>query len=110
MRSHPVFRAALVAGTLSIASVGCASQIYAQRGGYGTYQDVERRAFETGRREGFERGQDDARHRRPFAVNRYGEYRDADQGYRRGEADRDQYRRWFRQGFESGYAEGYNRF
>src|SRR5262249_35602410 len=36
-------------------------------------------------------------------------YRDADDGYHRGDGDREFYRRVYRQGFQTGYNEAYNR-
>jgi hypothetical protein len=85
----------------------CAARIYAtSRGGYS--RDFERRAYEFGVRAGRKRGYDDMRHRRDFSYSRHSTYRSADNGYRRGDGDRDAYRRTFRRGFESGYSEGFS--
>ena len=84
----------------------CAARIYAtSRAGYS--QDFERRAYEYGLRVGRERGSDDVRHRRDFSYSRHSAYRSGDDGYRRGDGDRDTYRQTFRRGFESGYSEGF---
>jgi hypothetical protein len=91
---------------LSIAAPACAS---AGASGYQRdYRDFERRAYDNGYREGFERGQRDGRDRRDFRVERDRDSREADDGYR-GYGDRDAYRRFFRDGYRVGYTEGYNR-
>lgn len=109
-----VFRYAprlLLAAAVALGASACAETLYGSgypRGGvYG--RDLERRAYENGFREGVEEGQDDARHNRNYSPQRHSEYRDADNGYHRDYGDRDYYRRSFRQGFESGYRESYNR-
>ena len=94
----------LVAGLL-LTAPACAST------GYYTYQrdessDFERRAFDNGYRDGLIRGERDARAGRWFS---YGSYSD-DRGYRHGEGDRSYYRRSFRQGFERGYTQAFDRF
>src|SRR5438105_15916788 len=102
----------LLAG-VAIASPACAAQVYGQtypRGGvYGGYRDFDRRAYDNGYREGLEEGRNDARHNRGFSPQRHDEYRDADDGYRRGDGDRDFYRRSYRRGFEAGYNQAYSR-
>jgi hypothetical protein len=101
----------LLAAGVALAAPACAAQVYGS--GYprgGVYaRDLERRAYDNGFREGVEEGQNDARHNRDFSPQRHNEYRDADQGYHRDFGDREFYRRSFRQGFEAGYAEAYNR-
>ena len=96
---------------VAIASPACAAQVYGS--GYargGVYnRDLDRRAYDNGFREGAEEGQNDARHNRGFSPQRHDEYRDADDGYRRGDGDREYYRRSYRQGFEAGYRESYSR-
>ena len=93
---------------VGVATPACAYPLYQARGGYS--QPFERRAYDNGRREGFERGRDDARSGRGFSYTRYNEYRDGDDGYRRQDGSRDAYRRTFRQRFEAGYTEGFNQF
>jgi hypothetical protein len=107
--SHRYLAAGLVAIGLWIAAPACASAGYypAQR----DYRDFERRAYDNGFREGVKNGEHDGRDRRDYRVDRDSDYREADEGYHRGDGlDRDQYRRVFRRGYEAGYAEGYNRF
>ena len=60
-------------------------------------------------REGVEEGRNDARHDRSFSPQRHHEYRDADNGYHRDYGEREYYRRSFRQGFEAGYRQSYER-
>ena len=98
----------LVAG-VALAAPACAAGIYSS-GPRGVYnRDLDRRAYDNGFREGLEEGRNDARHNRDFSPQRHDEYRDADDGYRRGEGDREYYRRSYRQGFEAAYTESYNR-
>lgn len=102
--------ALLLAGA-AISTTACADTIYASgypRGGVYT-RDLERRAYDNGFREGLEEGQNDARRNRDFSPQRHSEFRDADQGYHRDYGDREFYRRNYRQGFQTGYAEAYNR-
>ena len=112
LRTHRYFPVLLMVIGVGIATPACAEQIYGygrgQRGGY--ERDLERRAYDTGYREGVQQGQNDARRGRDFSYSRHDEYRDADDGYRRGTIDRDSYRRSFRQGFQAGYGESFNRY
>jgi hypothetical protein len=73
------------------------------------YRDFERRAYDNGYQRGAENGQRDARERRDFRIERDRDFRSADAGYR-GWGDRDDYRRFFRDGYREGYTQGYNRF
>jgi hypothetical protein len=73
------------------------------------YQRFEQLASNNGYREGFARGEEDARLRRDFSFARDDEYQRADVGFRVGDGDLRDYRRMFRQGFEAGYADGYDR-
>ena len=104
--------ALIFAAGVALTSTACADVVYGSgypRGG-GVYgRDLERRAYDNGFREGVEEGQNDARHNRDYSPQRHSEYRDADDGYRRNEGDRDYYRRSYRQGFEAGYRDSYNR-
>jgi hypothetical protein len=107
---HTVSAALLVAG-LSIAAPACATQTYGYhgpRGGYG--REVERRAYDYGFRDGVRAGERDGRSGRSFSYNRHDDWRDADQGYERRYGDRDWYRRTYRNGFEAGYTDAYNRY
>jgi len=102
--------AVLVAGSLLLAgTTACATRTY----DYRPYRadnspQIERRAYDTGYRQGLDRGRDDARRGRVFSIERHDEYRDADSGYRRDEGiSRDQYRQMYRDGFRAGYAESF---
>jgi hypothetical protein len=104
--------ALMLAAGVAAATPACAAQTYGygypRNGGYS--RELERRAYDNGFREGAEEGQNDARRGRDFSYQRHDEYRDADQGYRRGDGDFDLYRRSYRQGFQTGYNEAFNRF
>ena len=107
------FPAVLVAGSLLlVGTTACATGTYQYRP-YRTdgYQQIQRRAYDNGYREGLEHGRDDARRGRAFSFERHDDYRDADEGYRRGDGiDRDQYRQMYRDGFRAGYSESYRQF
>ncbi len=64
-------------------------------------------AFDTGYRDGVEKGDEDARRGRSFDVTRHGWYRSGDRGYDGREGSRAAYRRDYRDGFTSGYDRGY---
>jgi hypothetical protein len=87
---------------LSMAAPACAAQAR-YYGGQPDYREIERRAYDAGYRQGFSNGERDARDRRDFRVDRGQDYRDADRSWR----DRD--RRFFRDGYQAGYTEGYQR-
>jgi hypothetical protein len=107
---HAVPAALLVAG-LSIATPACATQTYGYHGHGGGYgRELERRAYDSGFRDGVRAGERDGRSGRSFSYNRHDEWRDADQDYQRGYGDRDWYRRSYRNGFEAGYTDAYNRY
>jgi len=112
MRTHRYVQALLLVAGVAVATPACAEQIYGYGGPRRTVydRDFERRAYDNGFREGQQQGQNDARRGRDFSYQRHNEYRDADDGYRRGIGDRDDYRRSFRQGFQTGYSESYNRY
>lgn len=111
-KAHRYFPALLIVAGVAVAAPACAAQTYGygypNRGGvYG--RDIERRAYDNGYREGLDQGRNDARRNRNFSPERHGEFRDADDGYHRGDGDREFYRRAFRQGFQTGYRESYDR-
>ena len=70
---------------------------------------VDARAFDIGYRSGYDDGIRDARRRRPVDYARHGDYRRADRGYG-GYGHPDVYRRAFRDGFISGYHDGYRHY
>lgn len=75
------------------------------------YREMDRWAYDNGFREGRQQGERDARARLTYRVDRDREYRAADNGfYRRGGYPLYQYQAMFRQGYETGYNEGYVRW
>ena len=75
-----------------------------------SYADARRAAYDNGYREGLRHGEEAARDRKPFQVEREKDYRKADEGYNRSYGDKDRYRDMFRSGFADGYREAYNRY
>jgi hypothetical protein len=108
LRAHRYLPALLLAASVAFVAPAYASRTYAYRNGYPAYAQVERRAYSNGYKDGFDRGRQDVRSRRPYTFDRYGEYRDADRGYRRSDGDHDVYRRSFRQGFAAGYQDAFS--
>ena len=108
LKNRRFLTAAVVAAALSLTGPACITSGYSYGHSRNTHNDG-RRGYDAGYRDGLSRGEDDARHRREFRVDRDGRYRNADNGYRRGDGDRDSYRRTFRQGYEAGYQEGFGR-
>jgi flagellar biosynthesis/type III secretory pathway protein FliH len=108
-RVSRVLPAALIAAGLLISAPACSADIYtnARRG---PYVDIGRRAYDNGYRQGLEEGRDDAGHHRSFSLDRHGDYRNAERGYRREDGERNPYREGFRRGFENGYRDAYNRY
>jgi predicted small secreted protein len=103
----------------TIASTACATGYgygrdpYRDRGpvyDQGYYRDVERRAYDYGFREGVRIGENDGRRDRRFDPSRHGEWKDANNGYRREYGDHNVYRRSYRSGFEAGYSQGYRAY
>lgn len=87
------------------------------RGGvpYGQNRDwrgtsTGRLALSQGYRDGFEKGREDWRKRRPASLERHERYRDADRGYKSEYGDKFRYRLGYRDGFEQGYNEGYMQY
>jgi hypothetical protein len=107
-RPFTAFPALLLAVAIGAAAPACASGYYQRYPNQRDSRDVERLAYDNGYRQGFPRGERDALDRRGYRIDRDGDYRNADGGYR-GYGDRDGYRRAYRNGYEAGYAEGYNR-
>ena len=108
LRALRLFPAALVVAGVGIASTACAAQTYGNRGG--SYRQVDRRGYDAGYREGLKDGESDVRRGRGYSYARHDEYRDADRGYRRNDGNLDQYRRSFRQGYQTGYNEAFSRY
>jgi hypothetical protein len=83
------------------------------RGGYGYPQGRDERylsPYDIGARDGFEKGQEDARDRDRFDPRRHEWYRDAERGYDDDRfGSRERYRDEYRRGFLVGYEQGYRR-
>jgi hypothetical protein len=107
--SKRILPAMLFSAAALAAMPACATGTYGYRGDYGREREVERRAYDSGYRDGLKQGERDARDRRVFDVERHDDWRDADDGYHRDYGDRELYRRVFRDGFRVGYSEAYNR-
>ena len=107
---HRHLSAFALAGLVAFAAPACAAQAYyGPPRSVGYEREVERRAYDRGFYDGQDEGRSDARHERHFSYDRHGDYRDADNGYHRGDGDREFYRRSYRSGFQAGYNEAYNR-
>ena len=74
-----------------------------RRGGYGQNSV----AFDNGTRDGYAKGQEDARKNRSFDPVRHDWYQDADRGYNSRYGTREDYRDAYRAGFRNGYEDGY---
>jgi hypothetical protein len=70
-------------------------------------RDAGRIAYDEGYRDGAKDGSKDGRRGDRFSLRRHGDYRDADDGYRRQYGPRHLYQRAYRRGFEAGYRRGY---
>jgi hypothetical protein len=107
--------ARLVVATLALSVIALpamAEEPQWQRGRSDDYRDLRgtnRDVYERGYREGFQRGEDDARRNRAFNIERDGVYRDGDRGYNRNYGSREAYRDQFRRGFAEGYRVGFSR-
>ena len=73
------------------------------RGGY-RYNTVP---FDTGYKDGHDKGREDARDRDSYDPVRHSRYRSADHGYDRRDGSKEEYKQVYRAGFESGYEDGY---
>ena len=107
-KPHRRFSVYVLSSILLIAAPACATGTY-YGGQRRAVRNDERVAYQNGFERGVRNGEHDARDRRDFSYARDREYRDADWGYRRGAIDRDDYRRAFRDGFQAGYTEAFNR-
>jgi hypothetical protein len=65
-------------------------------------------AWENGYRLGYGSGSNDRTYRSSYDVDRNKTYRDGDSGYRGEYGSKDQYKREFRDAYESGYRDGYD--
>jgi hypothetical protein len=95
---------ALTAG-LTLATPAAAQ--FGARSGPAWGRDGHVEAGNIGYREGFERGDEERRERRPFNYADERAYRNGDEGYRREFGDRETYRRIFRIAYAEGYRDAY---
>ena len=112
VRTHRYFAAGVLAAGLLISTSACATGGYYQNGRVATadHRDLDRWAYDNGLREGQRNGDRDARKGAAYRVSNDRSYQKADTGfYRRGSYPLYQYQLMFRQGYEAGYAESYNR-
>jgi len=102
----------MLAAGVAAAAPACAAQTYGygypRNGGYS--RELERRAYDNGFREGAGGSQDGGAARREFSLPAQEEFRGAEQGHPPRRGDFDLYRRSYRQGFQTGYNEAFNRF
>lgn len=63
--------------------------------------------FQTGDRDGYEKGREDARDNDSYDPVRHSWYRSGDRGYNNRYGTRDDYKLVYREGFEAGYERGY---
>ena len=85
--------------------------IFGRDDGYYRYRhEPGRRAYEEGFRDGVDKGERDGKRGERYSLRRHGDYRDADDGYRREYGPRYQYQRVYRQGFEEGYRRAYGTY
>jgi len=75
--------------------------------GYEGRRTYERYAFDSGWRDGYNRGIDDLRHHRVPEVWRQKWYRNGDHHYNRDYGSREEYRIEYRRGFREGYDRAY---
>jgi hypothetical protein len=80
---------------------------YGNYGRYGSGGYGYSPALDSGARDGYEKGIEDARKNRSFDPVRHKWYRDAERNYRGEYGPRDQYRDVYRRGFQQGYERGY---
>jgi hypothetical protein len=113
IKRHVLPAALLAVGALASTTACATGYPYGARPPYNEgayYGDVERQAYDHGFREGLRAGDRDGRDNRRYEPTRHDDWRDADDGYRRSDGDRDAYKRSFRSGFETGYGQGYRRY
>jgi hypothetical protein len=110
MRLRNVTMAVGTAALIAIA-VPVQAQVWNDGGRRGAYgNDVRSIAYNNGYQEGLNHGEQAARDRHAYDMQREKDYRNADEGYRSEYGNKDLYRDEFRRGFAQGYQEAYARF
>jgi hypothetical protein len=74
---------------------------------YGGSQQLRQTALNAGYNEGIKKGRDDVRHRRQYDFQNSSSFDKATKDYSSRLGDRETYRRYFRDAFENGYADGF---
>jgi hypothetical protein len=77
-------------------------------GNYGGSYELRQTALNAGFAEGVKEGRKDRQHGDRYDYQDEGAYQKATKDYNSRLGDRELYRRYFREGFEHGYADGYN--
>ena len=86
---------------------------YGNNGGYGNGgygNGYYSPAFDNGARDGFEKGQEDARKNRSYDVRRHEWYRKGDRHYESRYGSRQEYENVYRRGFQQGYEQGFRSY
>jgi hypothetical protein len=99
-------------GALSLAGLAAPAEAIDWRdifGGSDRYYDRDpgRIAYDEGYRDGIDKGERDGRKGERYSLRRHGDYRDADDGYRRQFGPKHAYQRVYRRAFEAGYRRAY---
>ena len=76
-------------------------------GNYGGSYQLRQTALNAGYNEGIKEGRKDSRRNESYDFRDEGAYKSATKDYSSRLGDKDLYRRYFRDGFENGYADGY---
>jgi hypothetical protein len=74
---------------------------------YGGSQQLRQTALNAGYNEGAKKGRDDVRHNRRYDFQNSNAFEKATKDYSSKLGDRETYRRYFRDAFENGYADGF---
>jgi hypothetical protein len=74
---------------------------------WGGNSQLRQTALNAGYNEGVKEGRKDRNRRERYDYSDFKAYRNADKDYNSRLGDKELYRRYFRQGFENGYADGY---
>ena len=77
---------------------------YPNERGRGGYSSVP---FDTGYKDGLDKGREDARDNDSYDPVRHSRYRSADRGYNRRYGTKEEYKNIYREGFRAGYEDGY---
>lgn len=79
-----------------------------QYGGYGGSSQLRQTALNAGYNNGIQEGRQDRSRGERFEYRDEGDYQNATEDYSSRFGDRELYRRYFREGFATGYRDGYN--